>query len=111
MHPAIRCCGRAASSRSQSVPCSWLLVDPVNRRHPTRWAGASVDPGTQAVLNRFMSERDDYPAGVPCWVDTLQADVNAALDFYGQLFGWTFEGPGPLPGGLPGQYFVAQLRG
>jgi predicted enzyme related to lactoylglutathione lyase len=58
-----------------------------------------------------MSERDDYPAGVPCWVDTLQADVNAALDFYGQLFGWTFEGPGPLPGGLPGQYFVAQLKG
>jgi predicted enzyme related to lactoylglutathione lyase len=58
-----------------------------------------------------MSERDDYPAGVPCWVDTLQADVNAALDFYGQLFGWTFDGPGPLPGGLPGQYFVAQLKG
>ena len=63
------------------------------------------------VFNRCMSERDDYPAGVPCWVDTLQADVTAALDFYGQLFGWTFDGPGPLPGGLPGQYFVAQLRG
>ena len=58
-----------------------------------------------------MSERDEYPTGVPCWVDTLQVDVRAALDFYGQLFGWEFDGPGPLPGGLPGQYFVAQLRG
>ena len=58
-----------------------------------------------------MSERDAYPAGVPCWVDTLQPDVTAALKFYGELFGWEFEGPGPLPGGLPGQYFVARLRG
>src|SRR3954447_9754871 len=63
------------------------------------------------VLNRPMSERDDYPAGVPCWVDTLQPDVNAALEFYGGLFGWEFDGPGPLPGGLPGQYFVAQHSG
>ena len=58
-----------------------------------------------------MSERDDYPVGVPCWVDTLQPDVTAALTFYGELFGWSFAGPGPLPGGLPGQYFVAQLGG
>src|SRR5438128_1108946 len=58
-----------------------------------------------------MSERDDYPAGVPCWVDTLQPDVSASLDFYRGAFGWEFAGPGPLPGGLPGQYFVAQLRG
>src|SRR5262245_4361732 len=63
------------------------------------------------VLNRPMSERDEYPAGVPCWVDTLQVDVQAALDFYGELFGWTFDGPGPLPGGLPGQYYLAQLGG
>src|SRR4051794_3323923 len=58
-----------------------------------------------------MSERDEYPAGVPCWVDTLQPDVTAALDFYSRLFGWEIAGPGPLPGGLPGQYFVAQVGG
>lgn len=34
-----------------------------------------------------MSRRDDYPAGVPCWVETLQPDPQAALGFYGALFG------------------------
>jgi predicted enzyme related to lactoylglutathione lyase len=58
-----------------------------------------------------MSERDQYPAGVPCWVETLQPDVHAAMDFYGPLFGWEFAGPGLMPGDPPGQYFVARLRG
>ena len=57
-----------------------------------------------------MSERDQYPAGVPCWVETLQPDVQAAMDFYGPLFGWEFAGPGLMPGDPPGQYFVARLR-
>lgn len=52
-----------------------------------------------------MSERDDYPAGVPCWVDLLAPDVTAATSFYRELMGWEFDGPGP------GQYFVAQTRG
>jgi predicted enzyme related to lactoylglutathione lyase len=58
-----------------------------------------------------MSERERYPAGVPCWVDTMQPDVQRALDFYGSLFGWEFAGPGPMPGDPPGRYFVARLRG
>lgn len=58
-----------------------------------------------------MSEREDYPAGVPCWVETLQPDPRAALDFYGPLFGWEFAGPGPMPGQLPGEYFVARVQG
>jgi predicted enzyme related to lactoylglutathione lyase len=58
-----------------------------------------------------MSERDRYPAGVPCWVETLQPDVQAALDFYGPLFDWDFAGPGPIPGEPPGQYFVGRVRG
>lgn len=58
-----------------------------------------------------MSERNEYPPGVPCWVDTLQPDVEAAKRFYGELFGWSFAGPGVLPGDPPGQYYVAQLRG
>jgi uncharacterized protein len=56
-----------------------------------------------------MSEREHYPAGVPCWVETLQPDPRAALEFYGPLFGWEFAGPGPMPGGLPGEYFVARV--
>ena len=58
-----------------------------------------------------MSEREHYPAGVPCWVETLQPDPRAALDFYGPLFRWEFAGPGPMPGELPGEYFVAQVNG
>jgi uncharacterized protein len=52
-----------------------------------------------------MSERETYQPGVPCWVDTLQPDVDAALRFYAALFGWEFDGPGP------GDYYVAKLRG
>jgi predicted enzyme related to lactoylglutathione lyase len=52
-----------------------------------------------------MSERDRYEPSVPCWVDTSQPDQEAAMSFYGELFGWDFVGPGP------GDYFVARLRG
>lgn len=33
-----------------------------------------------------------FPEGVPCWVDAQLADVAAGKRFYGELFGWTFEG-------------------
>jgi predicted enzyme related to lactoylglutathione lyase len=57
-----------------------------------------------------MSERGEaYPAGVPCWVDTLQPGAREALDFYGPLFGWEFSDPGLMPGG--GEYFVARIGG
>jgi len=36
-----------------------------------------------------MSDR--YIPGVPCWVDATQPDPEAAVAFYGQLFGWAFE--------------------
>jgi predicted enzyme related to lactoylglutathione lyase len=49
-----------------------------------------------------LSERDGYPEGVPCWVETVQRDPRAALEFYGPLFGWEFSGD---------EYFVARLRG
>jgi len=58
-----------------------------------------------------MTQRDEYPAGVPCWVETLQPDPRAALDFYGSLLGWEFSAPGPMPGDLPGEYFVAHVDG
>jgi uncharacterized protein len=58
-----------------------------------------------------VSEPDGFQPGVPCWVDTMQPDPGAAVEFYGGLFGWEFEGPGEMPGDPPGQYFVARLRG
>jgi predicted enzyme related to lactoylglutathione lyase len=58
-----------------------------------------------------VSERNQYQPGVPCWVDTLQADARGAKDFYAGVFGWEYEGPGPMPGDPPGEYFVARLRG
>jgi uncharacterized protein len=58
-----------------------------------------------------MSERDAYPHGVPCWVETLQPEPEAAASFYSELFGWEFTKPGRMPGDPPGEYFVARLRG
>ena len=52
-----------------------------------------------------MSDRDNYPPGVPCWVDNLVPDPATATTFYGDLLGWEFDGPGP------GDYYVAKLRG
>jgi predicted enzyme related to lactoylglutathione lyase len=54
-----------------------------------------------------VSERSNYPPGVPCWVETLQPDPRAALDFYSGLFGWDISGPGPMPGGEQA-YYVAR---
>ena len=42
-----------------------------------------------------MAEGDRYIAGVPCWVDLTQPDPEAAMAFYGGVFGWTFEEVGP----------------
>jgi predicted enzyme related to lactoylglutathione lyase len=56
-----------------------------------------------------MIKREQYMAGVPCWVDTTQPDPHAAADFYGRLFGWQFEDvAGPQ---APGPYLVARLLG
>ena len=48
---------------------------------------------------------------MPCWIDVLQPDPDAAMAFYAGLFGWEFAGPGEMPGDPPGRYFVARLRG
>jgi uncharacterized protein len=56
-----------------------------------------------------MVERDGYVPGVPCWVDTSQPDPEAAVAFYGGLFGWDFEDA--MPPGSAGKYLIARLRG
>ncbi|MFG2194499.1 VOC family protein [Streptomyces sp. NPDC048639] len=32
-----------------------------------------------------------FDEGVPCWVDAMVPDLEAAKRFYGELFGWTFQ--------------------
>ncbi len=56
-----------------------------------------------------MSERERYIPGVPCWVDTSQPDPEAAVQFYGGLFGWEFEDVMPPAAG--GSYFIGRIRG
>ena len=56
-----------------------------------------------------MPRRDGYIPGVPCWVDTSQPDPEAGVDFYGRVFGWTFENV--MPPGSGGKYFIARLDG
>jgi predicted enzyme related to lactoylglutathione lyase len=53
-----------------------------------------------------MPERDGYIPGVPCWVDASQPDPEAAVEFYGELFGWEFENA--VPAGSEGNYFIAR---
>jgi predicted enzyme related to lactoylglutathione lyase len=56
-----------------------------------------------------MLERDGYPAGVPCWADVIQPDLDATMAFYGDLFGWAFELR--TPEGAPTGYAYARLDG
>jgi hypothetical protein len=56
-----------------------------------------------------MLERDGYLPGVPCWVDTSQPNPEAAVAFYGGVFGWDFEDV--MPPGSAGKYFIARLHG
>jgi predicted enzyme related to lactoylglutathione lyase len=56
-----------------------------------------------------MNNRDGYPTGVPCWIDTTQPDPDAAVTFYSGLFGW--ECQDVMPSGSSMKYFIARLGG
>jgi uncharacterized protein len=56
-----------------------------------------------------MNDQDRYIPGVPCWIDTTQPDPEAAVAFYGDLFGWDFQDV--MPAESPSRYYVARLRG
>jgi predicted enzyme related to lactoylglutathione lyase len=43
--------------------------------------------------------RTSAPVGAPIWIDLTTSDVDRAQQFYGAVFGWTFESPGPEYGG------------
>src|SRR4051794_34827019 len=50
-----------------------------------------------------MSERNEYPNGVPCWVTAIQPDCHAGAGFYSQVLGWdcTYDDG----------FFTARVRG
>jgi uncharacterized protein len=45
-----------------------------------------------------MAERTSYAPGAPSWADLTIPDLDAALAFYGGLFGWEFEDQGEEAG-------------
>jgi predicted enzyme related to lactoylglutathione lyase len=56
-----------------------------------------------------QTPRPDYPLGVPCWIDLEPSDIDAAIAFYGPVFGWSFEDR--LPPEAPGRYVIATIGG
>jgi predicted enzyme related to lactoylglutathione lyase len=55
-----------------------------------------------------MTVHTAYRQGTPCWVDLQTSDQQAAKEFYGRLFGWTFDDR-PMPDGPI--YSMAQIDG
>ena len=56
-----------------------------------------------------MTAQRTYPAGVTSWIDLEVGDVDAAQEFYGGLFGWSFEQVTPPE--APARYLIARLDG
>lgn len=54
-----------------------------------------------------MPVRTSAPLGAPIWIDLSSSDLDKAQQFYGAIFGWTFESAGPDYGG----YVNASLDG
>ena len=54
-----------------------------------------------------MPTRDRAPLGAPTWIDLSTSDTGRAQEFYGAVFGWTFESAGPEYGG----YLNASING
>jgi predicted enzyme related to lactoylglutathione lyase len=56
-----------------------------------------------------MSQRTEYPAGAPCWVDALRPDPQAAATFWAELFGW--ELAERLGSDAGPRYYVGRMQG
>jgi predicted enzyme related to lactoylglutathione lyase len=46
---------------------------------------------------------------VPCWIDVESSDPQQASEFYGELFGWTFQNA--MPDDAASKYLIASLDG
>lgn len=47
----------------------------------------------------MLTRHGGAPLGAPTWTDLASSDVDRAKEFYGSVFGWTFESAGPEYGG------------
>lgn len=56
-----------------------------------------------------MSTVESYHQGVPCWVDLVTPDVDSARSFYGELFGWSYDGRAMQGDGGEMTYYMAML--
>jgi predicted enzyme related to lactoylglutathione lyase len=56
----------------------------------------------------MTNPRSTYPPGVSCFIDTERTDVDAAMTFYGGLFGWSYKEVAPPE--AP-RFALAQLQG
>ena len=72
------------------------------------WSIGGIGTDLEDVMADSPTPRS-YPHGVPSWIDLEVHDVDAALAFYGNLFGWRFEEK--LPPEVPGRYVVASQDG
>ena len=57
-----------------------------------------------------MAERKSYASGTPSWVDLQTTDPVAAKQFYGDLFGWTYD-DNPVDDTGDVVYSMAKIRG
>jgi predicted enzyme related to lactoylglutathione lyase len=75
-----------------------------------RGAVASA-PCSPAAAGRTVRdvEMTAYEPGTPSWVDLGVADIDAAVSFYEQLFGWKATDPGPVE--ETGGYRMFQIDG
>lgn len=55
-----------------------------------------------------MGKRDTYEAGTFSWAELASTDADAAKEFYGKLFGWSYE---DVPAGDDGVYTMASADG
>jgi hypothetical protein len=55
-----------------------------------------------------MSHIDQHPPGAFCWIELATSDQNAAKQFYGSLFGWSYT---DFPMGPDDLYTIFKLEG
>lgn len=53
----------------------------------------------------YATRSESWPPGTPCWIDTAVPDLDAAKEFYGAIFGWSFVDSGEEFG----HYNIAQV--
>ena len=55
-----------------------------------------------------MAKFEHYEQGTPSWIELMTPDQAAALTFYGELFGWSYDDHDM---GEMGHYYIPKLDG